>query len=409
MFIPLHQSSEVLIKMARKGHKNTKHAAWNESESRIISLTEELIRFKSSRNNTAEIEKNAKFIIWYLKRRVKDLDIRIFENNGIKTYYFSNKTPGKAKSPEIMLCGHTDVIPANDSEYNARHDDKYIYGRGSGDMKSGLAVLIELFIKHSGSKNITLLITTDEEVGGPDGAGIAAEKLNPDLVIITEPTDNKILLEEKGGAWIDIDVKSPGGHASRPWVAQNAIDILFEIIQELRKTAKTSSKLGWSNTLSIGAIYGGALDLHKSIQMGAGNIIAKHARARIDMRLTEKTSHASVIKMLDGIVDRRRRALKKIDDTYDVSFKVDHTVDHLITKRSNKYAKILDKTYKKRHGKPVFTKGHAASDGRFFSKKNIPVILFGPVSIGHHSTDEKTEIRSVIKTYDVLDSYLSDL
>jgi succinyl-diaminopimelate desuccinylase len=374
----------------------------------IISLTEALIRFRSDKDSQDERNKAIKFIEDYCRKHGKaKLSAEILESSGIKTLYIWNPDAKIRKLPELMLCGHVDVIAAAPDDFKPRHDSKYIYGRGSGDMKSGLAIAMDLMCRYSDRKNVSLLVTTDEETGGFNGAKVAAEKHKPAIMLLSEPTEGKLVLKEKGATWVDIKVEGPGGHASRPWLARNAVDILYEVITELRQHFKTAEKEGWVDTLTIGAIQGGNLDIKDgAIVNGAGNVIAKKACARLDIRLTEKTSHDKAYKIIDDCLTRKGKAL---GEGYKVSKEIITRVEHLDTKEDNPMVKRFCDIYEKGFGKPELGKEHGASDGRFFSAKGVPVILVGPVSIGHHSTDEKVELDSVVKAYDVLDNYLKNV
>lgn len=368
---------------------------------KIINLTKKLIEFKSETCNQKEVEHAQEFVKDYLSKKTKNFSLKIFEHDGVKTYYYTRNNKGS----EICLCGHIDVVPAKIEQYEPNQDDDFLYGRGSGDMKSGLAVLIELFIKHS-DKNLSLLITGDEETGGLRGAGFVYDKINPSLVLVTEPTNNNILLVEKGGCGFELFVKGPGGHASRPHLAKNSIDILFELIKELRQEIDATNKDEWKNTLNIGSIEGGNYSFNKKIKHESANIIATNASARLDVRLTEKTSHKELFEKLDFVIKNKQKTL---GDEYELNYKIIHTIDHLNTDENNNYVKLFKDACTKNKIAPLIKKGPAASDGRFFSKRGIPVILFGPESIGHHSDAEKVSISSVEKTFFILDSFLNNL
>lgn len=370
-------------------------------EKSVLELTKKLIEFRSETSNKEEINKAQEFVKKYLKRKTKNFRLKIFEHKGVKTYYYTRKNKG----PEICLCGHIDVVPAKKEQYKPKQDSSYLYGRGSGDMKSGLAVLIELFINHP-DKNLSLLITSDEETGSLNGAGFVVNKINPALVLVTEPTNNNLVLVEKGGAWIELLVKGPGGHASRPHLSKNSVDILFDLIQEIRKKINSTQRDEWKNTLNIGSIEGGNYSFNKNIKHEAANIIAISASARIDVRLTEKTAHKDLFKKIKNIIKNKEKELGK---KYEVSYKKIHEVEHLHTKENNEYVKKFKDACIKNKIKPIIKKGHAASDGRFFSKKGIPVILFGPKSIGHHSDNEHADIKTINKTYEVLNTFLEEL
>jgi len=374
---------------------------------KLVDLTEALIRFKSDKDTPDERKKCLDYIEGYLRKGCKaQFKAERIESNGILSLYIYNPDAKIRKQKEILLAGHIDVIGARPEEFVPRHDKVNVYGRGSGDMKSGVAVMLELFIKHAEKKNISLLLTGDEEIGGMNGTNVAAEKIKPSVVLIPEPTDSFLVIKEKGGIWVDISVDGPGGHASRPWIARNAIDVLTEIITEMRKHFLTARKEGWVDTLSIGAFEGGSLDVKEGrVVKGAGNVIAKHASARVDIRLTEKTSHDKAYRIIDRILAAK---LKEIGPGYRIEKSGATWVEHLNTPENLPEVKGMARAYEKAFGKkPKIVGEHGASDGRFFSSKGIPAILFGCVSVGYHSTDERAEIESILKCFEVMDNYIS--
>ena len=272
-------------------------------------------------------------------------------------------------------------------------------------MKSGLAVLLLLFIKYFSTSNVSLLITSDEELGSQHGAKIVAPRLHPELVLIPEPTNNQIIIKEKGATWCDIYVTGPGGHASRPWKARNAVDILFEITNDLRQHFKTLRTEEWADTLNIGAFYGGNLELQEAhLRPGPGNVIATTATARLDLRLTENLSHQQAYTIIDSVLETYQQQLGA---EYTLRREKITHVDHLITDATHPYVQQFHQLHVTHFG-PTEPQGEAgASDGRYFSLQNIPVILYGPISLGHHSTNEKVDLASVEKCYQVYDKFLS--
>jgi succinyl-diaminopimelate desuccinylase len=378
----------------------------NKLNNKLINLTEELVRFRSDKGNPDEIDKTLSFIRKYIldDSGSDSIEFKEFIDNDVKTLYVFNN---EAVGPEILLCGHIDVISADVKDFKPRHDDKYIYGRGSGDMKSGVAAIIELFLKYCQTKNVRLLISTDEEIGGFNGVGYVYDKINPSLVLVTEPTSNNIRIKEKGGLWIDINVTGPGGHASKPWVANNCIDILIGILSELRIEYTNPKSDEWKTTMNIGAINGGKLEYSKGkIISGPANSIADNASVRLDFRLVETTSHDDIISDVNNIISKKMQSLNS-------DFKIDtviiEKVVHLNTDENNPYVKKLVKLQKELFNEIKISPGHAASDGRFFSSKGIPVILYGPESLGHHSNNERVELISVINTYNLLDKFMEDI
>lgn len=371
----------------------------SEKIQKIVELTKQLVAFRSETKNPTKVNEAHEFLQNYIQER-KDVDVKIFEKNNVKSYYYTHKN---VSGKEICLCGHIDVVPANDEQYTPTSDEKYIYGRGSGDMKAGVAVMTQIFLENS-DKNISLLITGDEEVGGPDGAGYVYDKINPNLMLICEPSSNKMILTEKAATWLELEVKAPGGHASRPWQAKNAIDILIDIISDIRTKIPRRLEECWENTMNIGAFVGGDYVVEESdVKLNSANKIAQIAKCKLDFRLTEKTQIDELVQQVQELIDKKE---KELGEKYSLSLKKCTHVDLMHTVSDNPYVMSFRKVLNSLGIDDSPTKEHGASDGRFFSKKGIPVILFGPKSTGYHADNEKVEINSIIKNFEVLENFI---
>lgn len=367
----------------------------------LIELTKTLCTFQSDKNNKAQREECVSFIEDLLTRRgPQDIVIEKIKSGDITSLYAHCKREG----PQILLCGHIDVIQAEEKQFRPQHDDQFIYARGAGDMKAGVAILIEAFLQHT-DKNIALLLTADEEIGGMNGAGVVVKKINPDFVIITEPSDNTICLNQKGGMWVDLEVTGPGGHASRPWLAHNAVDILMNILSRLRKSFPHPENRLWANTMNIGAIQGGDLRINENIiENGSANVIADRAKVTLDFRLIETTMHDEVMKLIQEAIEQE--ALSK---EYTITCKDRLRIPHLHTPEENLFVQQLIRASTQAIGSAELRNKHAASDGRFFSSKGIPTILTGPTSINHHALNEHVDIETMVKCFAIINKFLEEV
>ncbi len=156
----------------------------------------------------------------------------------------------------LLFNGHMDVVPPG-SEDDWKYPPlsafikrkKFIYGRGTTDMKGGLAAMIialkilkKLNLKLSG--NLILNAVADEETGGRFGTKWCLDNklksIKCDFAIIGEPTNfkplsNAILLGEKGRVQLKIITNGISCHASAPFLGKNAIYMMTDIIQNLDK------------------------------------------------------------------------------------------------------------------------------------------------------------------------------
>lgn len=128
----------------------------------IISLAEKLIKFKTTSHHYKEIKECAAFIERYAKDN--NLYYEFHDNGNNPVLVLSN---GKKRKFDIMSLGHIDVVPGSDKIFNPIIDYERLKGRGSFDMKTGVAVGLELLKwvkKENKNLDMGVVLTSDEEV-----------------------------------------------------------------------------------------------------------------------------------------------------------------------------------------------------------------------------------------------------
>lgn len=197
-------------------------------------------------------------------------DVKYFAFNHKRTSLIAQMKGSKNK-PAICFTGHLDTVPLGSSSWHIdpfRGDiagDK-IYGRGSSDMKSGVAAIIIMSRRLASMSNlkagVTIILTAGEETFC-EGAYYVAGLKNPlgeaGAIIVGEPTSNYPLIGHKGCIHFELTTRGTTAHASMPELGENAIHKAASIITKLQefdfKTPK-HSLLGVP-TLNIGTISGG--------------------------------------------------------------------------------------------------------------------------------------------------------
>jgi len=188
----------------------------------------------------------------YLKSVGVESQLFPFSDNRANLIASLNK---EDKGKILLYNGHMDVVPpGNEEEWTKPPLEafikrkKYIYGRGTTDMKGGLVamaialkILKSLDIELSG--NLILNAVADEETGGILGTKWCLENtlqsIKPTFIIIGEPTGlnplpKAILLGEKGHLNVKVITKGISCHASMPTMGKNAIYMMSELIEKLK-------------------------------------------------------------------------------------------------------------------------------------------------------------------------------
>ena len=250
-------------------------------------ILDQLIAFDTTSRNS-----NLELIEWvegYLKEHGVTAT-RVANAEGNKSNLFA--TIGPETEGGVIMSGHTDVVPVDGQDWSSDpwvtvEKDGKLYGRGTSDMKSFIALTlayVPAFAK--GAKPIHLAISYDEEVGCLGAPSMIEEMKSrvpaPRMAIIGEPTLMKLVTAHKGISVFKVEVRGAEAHSSlvNHGISANehAIDLMHSLI-ELSRTLKANAdpESGFDPpypTLTIGLMKGGE----------AGNILAGHAEFQFDLR-----------------------------------------------------------------------------------------------------------------------------
>jgi succinyl-diaminopimelate desuccinylase len=236
---------------------------------------------------------------------------------------------GRAARPLIHLNGHFDVVPAGAGWTVGPFDgivrDGRLYGRGSCDMKAGLAAAIYATeaIRRAGVElEATLEVsgTVDEESGGFAGVAwmtergiISAERT--DYVIIPEPLNvDRVCVGHRGVYWFEVTTEGRIAHGSMPFLGVSAIDHMAIVLDEIRDVLapRLDSRVTAVPVVPDGArratINVNGLEGGQRVDGIQTPCVADHCRAVFDRRfLLEEgfdATRAEVVSLLDGLAAR---------------------------------------------------------------------------------------------------------
>lgn len=232
----------------------------------------------------------------------------------------------------IVLSGHLDTVPLGEQEWNyhpfsGKISEGKIYGRGSTDMKGGVAAMIVAAIQ-AAERNpdapVLLMFTAGEETGC-QGAKHLVDNYpglgNAKGLIIGEPTANIPATGHKGGLYLKVTTTGKTAHSSMPHLGDNAIYKAAAAVLKVQNFVFHEDEdplLGFP-TLNVGMFHGG-LNL---------NSVADHAEFTIDARTTTKTSHAKLLNDLQKEMGEKV-SIEKLVDLNAVSTEVSHPFVQLV-------------------------------------------------------------------------------
>ena len=171
--------------------------------SKTIELLQQLIKYDSSDKTVAN--ETIDFCKQWLAN--EGLTAEIVTNNGFNMLICEVGQGDKT----LVLNGHVDVVSGKETQFDPVIEDGKLYGRGSADMKAGVAAIMvaisELNKLNLKQTKVQLQLVTDEEVGGGNCANyLTNEGYLGDFVICPEPTQIDIGFQAKGILQIDIEL-----------------------------------------------------------------------------------------------------------------------------------------------------------------------------------------------------------
>jgi acetylornithine deacetylase len=136
---------------------------------------------------------------------------------------------GRAPGPTLLFCGHLDTVGVAGmaAPFSPEIRDGRLYGRGSQDMKGGVAAMVGAArrLAEAGGPAAGRLVIAgvmDEEFESA-GAQALVEEWTADAAVVTEPTDLAIGVAHKGFTWVEVMVEGRAAHGSRPAEGRDAI------------------------------------------------------------------------------------------------------------------------------------------------------------------------------------------
>ncbi|WP_067934682.1 M20 family metallopeptidase [Alicyclobacillus kakegawensis] len=207
----------------------------------------------------------------------------------------------------LGLSGHMDVVPPGQvpwcyDPFSAVEENGRIYGRGTSDMKGGLAALAFAMIelKEEGARlngDVKLLASAGEEAGsvGAKRLFAAGEMDEVTALIIAEPTRDHIVVGQKGALWVEITCFGKTAHGSSPELGVNAIVHMHRIIDAFLNRFRmeyTPDDLLGHPTSNIAIIQGGVNT----------NVVPDHCRVQIDFRTVPSQKHERILQELNALI-----------------------------------------------------------------------------------------------------------
>ena len=348
----------------------------------VIELFKFFIKSKSETPNDGGL-------LDFIENYLPDFEAIRIDVEDVKNLFMYKKF---GEGEHLCFAGHVDVVPAGDGwatdPYEAVEKDGFIYGRGTQDMKSGVAAFTQA-VKDTAAFNgtLSLLLTSDEEGEATYGSIKTLEYLKeknmlPDAVIVAEPTceDNfgdAIKVGRRGSINGYLTIKGKQGHAAYPEKAVNPIHQLSQVLGNMAGVDIDNGDEFFSPSKFV------VTDIRSGMQVT--NVTPNELKMMFNVRNTTLTTQKEVREFVASHLDGLDYELKLTQGSY--PFKTD---------TDTKVVKSIDKAIEDVTGlKPKHSTAGGTSDARFVAQFGINVIEFGVKNDTIHSINERTTVKEV--------------
>jgi acetylornithine deacetylase len=321
-----------------------------------------------------------------------------------------------ADGRSLILNGHVDVVgPGPRALWTAepfapRRDGEWLYGRGAGDMKSGLAAIVgavrglqRLGLRPRGA--VQLQSVVEEECTGNGALACVLAGHSADAAILTEPTKGAIWNAQVGVLWFAVRVLGAPAHAGGAGTGANAIEASYAVFRALRaleaelNAAPPPLYAAYAHpiNLNVGTIRGG--DWPSTV---AGECVTQFRLACYPgdpvagLRERVETTVAAV-----AAGDSRHRFEVLYDGFQCEGYELSPDAP-LVTGLADACARATGR-------RPPLYASTATTDARTFQLYGgTPAVCFGPHAENEHGADERVHLPSVVETAQAIALFVAD-
>jgi acetylornithine deacetylase len=319
-----------------------------------------------------------------------------------------------ADGRSLILNGHVDVVSPEPSSlwtgppFEARRDGDWVYGRGAGDMKSGLAAIVgsvrglrALGLAPRG--RVQLQSVVEEECTGNGALACVLAGHTADAAILTEPTRGAVWNAQVGVLWFQVRVVGLPAHAGDAPEGANAIEASIAVIEALRgleaelNVVKPPPYAAYPHpiNLNVGMIRGG--DWPSTV---AGECVT-HFRLALFPG--------------ERIADLKERVERTVAGVSLGAFDTEVLYDgfacegYELEPDAPLVTGLLDACERATGRRPPLFASTATTDARSFQLYgDTPAVCFGPVADNEHGVDERVHLPSVTETAQTIALFIRD-
>jgi acetylornithine deacetylase len=305
---------------------------------------------------------------------------------------------GRRPGRSLMFCGHLDTVGVEGmaAPFDPVERDGRIYGRGSQDMKSGVAAMIDAarIAKERGLPRgrIVVACVIDEEFKSV-GADALVREWTADAAVVTEPTDLQIGVGHKGFAWFEIDARGRAAHGSRPADGRDAILRMGRVLHRLEALDASLQARPPHAVMGVPSLHASAIE-----GGGEWSVYPDRCHLRLERRTVAGETAEGARAQLDQILD----ALRAEDPEFDARVVPVFARPPYEAAPGDPLVAALRAAAEATGIHPRDTGMSFWTDAAILAGAGIPSVLFGPGGAGLHGAEEYVRVEDVLACREAL-------
>ena len=294
-------------------------------------------------------------------------------------------------NPVILLCGHMDTVAGH---VPLRVEEGKIFARGAVDAKGPLAAMVMAALiasKDTAFKGKILIASVVEEEATSRGVRhLITQGIEADYAIFGEPSGvENITIGYKGQIQLKIVIKTATGHASTPWLYDNALEKAYELWEKIRSACSFPSMDPQETPFTSITVC-----LVKLVGGQGNSVIPFEAEMNLDVRVPIQFTTAQVY-------DKMIKIIGKYQDTnpqVGINVSVQDTVEPFEVNKASPLVHAISLSIRKVIGKPAtLLRKTGTGDMNLLGKAmHLPIVTYGP---GDSHLDHTLDEHIVIEDY----------
>ncbi len=384
--------------------ENRAMTASAQPSARALELAQTLVRM-----NTVSANSNLE-LIHFIRDELARLGVKsrlTFNAEKTKANLFA--TLGEGKPAGVILSGHTDTVPWDGQDWSAdplsaQVRDGKLYGRGSADMKSFIALAVahaETFLASRAPFAVHFAFSYEEEIGCFGVRELIADlrdaNIRPLACIVGEPTSMVPAIAHKGVYRYKCCVRGKEAHSSLTPQSVNAIEMAARLVGKLRDMAEGFEReepryTGFDvpfSTASVGQFHGGIAD----------NVVPRDAEFRYEFRDLPTADAQAMQAQVVAHARSLEPAMKKVAPDTGFSFETICEIPSFLGSEQDPVTRLAQRLA----GEQRTTLVAFGTEAGLFKRAGIPTVVCGPGSIVQaHQPDEYVSLEQLARCEDFM-------